>query len=105
MYDLKETLCTDLDQYAKKGTLTGSDLEMVHKMTDTIKNIDKITMMEEQGSSYDGNWTANGSYGNGMMNGGYSGYRGSRNSGMNRGNSYGDYYDNMESRMRREMNY
>lgn len=107
MYDLRETLCTNLDQYARKESLTRNDLDTVHMLTDTIKNVDKITMMEEEGNSYGmGRWDANGSYSNGMPYGGRtSGRRGSRDGGNYPANNYNnDAYD-MESRMRREMNY
>lgn len=39
------------------------DLEAVHKLTDTIKNIDKIEMLEADGySNNGGDWEARGSY-------------------------------------------
>lgn len=107
MYDLRETLCTNLDQYARKENFTRNDLDTVHILTDTIKNIDKISAMEEDGSSYGmGRWDANGSYSNGMpMSYGMrmSGRRGSRD-------AYPETYSgtdarDMETRMRREMNY
>lgn len=41
-------LCKELDEYAMKGKLTASDLEMVHKLTDTVKNLDKIALMSEE---------------------------------------------------------
>jgi len=45
------------------------DLEVIHKLTDTIKNIDKICMLEEEGGySQDGGDGASyggGTYGNG----------------------------------------
>lgn len=118
MYDLEEMLCTDLDQYARKGSLTRNDLDTVHMITDTIKNLEKITMMKEEGSSYgDGNWTANGSYSNGRMPMSEDRYSGRRyRDDMNYDNaSYGRRYmrnnysndsmdmENMENRMRREM--
>lgn len=104
MYDLKETLCANMEQYARKDNLTRNDLDTVHMLTDTIKNIDKITAMEEEGYSYGmGRWDANGSYSNGMPMR-TSGRRGSRD-GMNYSGTYSnDAYD-MEGRMRREMNY
>ena len=40
-------LCKELDEYAMKGKLTANDLEMVHKLTDTVKNLDKIALMSE----------------------------------------------------------
>ena len=61
---IKEMLCEELYEYAKKTKLTGGDLETIHKLTDTIKNIDKIDMLEEDGYSRDGGWMARGMYGN-----------------------------------------
>lgn len=46
---LKEMLCKDLEQYANKGKLAGVELELVWKLTDTIKNLGKIEMLEEEG--------------------------------------------------------
>lgn len=63
---LREALCEELDKFAKSGDITVNSLEKIHKLTDTIKNIDKIMMLEESegyseargrtymhGSSYD----------------------------------------------------
>lgn len=49
--DLRETLCSELDEIARKGEMSAGDLEAVHKLTDTIKNIDKIIMLESDGYS------------------------------------------------------
>ena len=57
MERLKEMLCEELDKLAKKGELSVGTLDLVHKLTDTIKNIDKIEMYEEYEdgeSSYEG---------------------------------------------------
>ena len=72
-YDLKEMLCAEVDEIAKKQEMSAGDLEAVHKLTDTIKNIDKILMLEEDGGysrdgySRDGDWEADmrGSYNRG----------------------------------------
>ncbi len=56
MYDLRNMLCDELDELARKGELGAGDLEIAHKLTDTIKNIDKIEMMEDGGYSRDGDW-------------------------------------------------
>ena len=45
---LKEMLCKELEQYANKGKLAGVELELVWKLTDTIKNLGKIEMLEEE---------------------------------------------------------
>ena len=46
---LKEALCEELDKFGKSGDITVNSLEKIHKLTDTIKNIDKIMMLEEYG--------------------------------------------------------
>ncbi len=43
---LKKMLCKELDEYAMKNKLTMADVEIVHKLTDTVKNLDKIEMLE-----------------------------------------------------------
>jgi len=66
--DLRDTLCKELDELARKPEMGAGDLELAHKLTDTIKNIDKICMMEEDGGySRAGEWEADmrGSYGRG----------------------------------------
>ena len=45
---IKKLLCKELDEYAMKTKITGSDLEMIWKLTDTVKNLDKIEMLEEE---------------------------------------------------------
>lgn len=45
--NLKETLMNELDAFAKKGDISISSLEKIHKLTDTIKNIDKICALED----------------------------------------------------------
>lgn len=71
LYDLKEMLCAELEDYGKKGELSTGSLEIVDKLAHTIKNLDKIIESYEEAeysSRYDG------SYDNGGMS--------------NRGNSY-----------------
>ena len=53
MEKIKKMLCKELDEYAMKGKISGSDLDMIWKLTDTVKNLDKIEMLED-GNSYDG---------------------------------------------------
>lgn len=69
--ELKEMLCKELEEYANKDDMSAGDLEAIHKLTDTIKNIDKICMLEgDDGYSYgDGDWQARGMYSN---RGGYN---------------------------------
>ena len=44
---IKKMLCKELDEYAMKQKISGSDLDMIWKLTDTVKNLDKISMLEE----------------------------------------------------------
>ena len=39
---LKDTLCEELEEYSKKSKMSAGDLEVVDKLTHTIKNLDKI---------------------------------------------------------------
>lgn len=65
MYDLKDLLCAELEDYAEKGKKSGKmsmgDLDSIHKLTDTVKNILKIDMLEsETGYSEDGAYMGEG---------------------------------------------
>ena len=81
MHDLKDLLCAELEDYAENGKKSGKmsmgDLDSIHKLTDTIKNILKIDILEEEsGYSEDGHYMGEGRiYGTS-----YDGY--------DRGNSY-----------------
>lgn len=79
MYDLRDMLCNELDEIARKGDLGAGDLDIVNKLVSTIKNIDKITMYED-GYSRGGDWSADirGNYGRG------SSYRGRHRDAMGR---------------------
>lgn len=60
---IKETASRHLADIAKKGELNSSAADMAQKLTDIIKNIYKIEMLEEGGySEADGEWTAQGMY-------------------------------------------
>ena len=65
MHDLKALLCAELEDYAENGKKSGKmsmgDLESIHKLTDTVKNILKIDMLEEEGGySEDGHYMGEG---------------------------------------------
>ena len=49
MHKIKEMLYRELEEYANVERLSGGSLELINKITDTIKNIDKIEMLEEGG--------------------------------------------------------
>ena len=65
MYDLRNMLCDELDELARKGDLGAGDLEIAHKLTATIKNIEKIEMREDDGYSRDGEYSRDGDYSRG----------------------------------------
>ena len=84
--ELKEMLCKELEEIANKGELTAGSLETVHKLTDTIKNIDKIEMYEEYSEdnySEDGEWMGEGKIYGTSYEGGSSYARGGRGRGRN----------------------
>lgn len=56
MCDLRDMLCKELDEIAHKGELGAGDLDIAHKLVSTIKNIDKIDLMENEGYSRDGDF-------------------------------------------------
>lgn len=67
MHKIKEMLMKELYEYEEKakkmngGKLSAGDLETLHKLTDTVKNIDKIEMLEdEEGYSEDGAYMGEG---------------------------------------------
>ena len=87
MHDLKDKLCKELEEIARKPEMSAGDLEAVHKLTDTIKNLDKIEMLEDGGYSRDGDWEmeGRGSYERG------SSYRGRKRDSMGRYSRDGRY--------------
>ena len=96
MENLKKKLWEELEEIDRKPEIGPGDLELAHKLSDTIKNIDKICMLEEnegyseavdgdgygRGSSYTnrGKHYVRGHYSRdgGMDRGGYSSRRDSR---------------------------
>ncbi|MEE0968175.1 MAG: hypothetical protein U0M06_02225 [Clostridia bacterium] len=46
---IKKMLCKELDEYAMKSKLSMADIDVIHKLTDTVKNLDKIEMLEDEG--------------------------------------------------------
>lgn len=75
LYELKEMLCKELEEYGSKGELTAGSLDVVDKLAHAIKNLDKIIeAYEEEGysnrDSYD--YARGGNRGGGRSNRGYS---------------------------------
>ena len=98
IYELKEMLSKELEEYGKKGEMTAGSLDVVDKLAHTIKNLDKIIeTYEEEGYSNRG-----GSYEGGMTGGSYA--RGGRNRSYAGGRSYrgGSYARGRGSNARRD---
>ena len=86
LYKLKETLCKELEEYSKKGKMSAGDLEVVDKLSHTIKNIDKIIeKYDEDEYSGAGGYSNRMSYAMGGNRGGYSNERRGGYSRENRG--------------------
>lgn len=85
IYELKESLCSELEEYGEKGKLDVGTLQVVDMLAHTIKNLDKIIENYDEysgdGRSYDGR-----SY-EGRSNDGRQGSR-SYDGGSMRGRSY-----------------
>ena len=105
---LKEALCEELDKFGKSGDITVNSLEKINKLTDTIKNIDKIMMLEEDGGYSEGymddGMMRGNSYARGRRNakrdsmGRYSSEGGSYDGGSYRGGQGGSSYEGGYSR-------
>ena len=52
-YDLKDMLCRELEQVTNKGELSAGELDVVDKLTHSIKSIATIMAMEDSGYSND----------------------------------------------------
>lgn len=93
VYDLKDMLCEELEEYGKKDKLDVGGLEIVDKLAHTIKNLDKIIeSYEDEGYSeayYDGSYEGSYENGTGNMGGGSYARRYSRErDGRSRRGSY-----------------
>jgi len=82
LYELKDMLCEELEEYGAKDKLDVGGLEIVDELAHAVKNIDKIIeKYEEEGYSEDGGMSGMYPY--------YRSYEGGRGEGRsNRGNSY-----------------
>lgn len=103
IHGIKDNLAKELDKYESKYPMTASDLDIVYKLSDSIKNLCKISEMEEEGESY-GRGSSYGrgrSYGDDSYMGGYSGRRYSRDDGYSerRGYSRADAKDEMMNQL------
>lgn len=68
LHKLRDMMCKELDALANKQSMSSGTIDMAYKLTDIIKNIDKIEMLENGGYSQDGysqggEWEASGTFG------------------------------------------
>lgn len=112
IYELKEMLCKELEEYGSKGELTAGSLEIVDKLAHAVKNLDKIIKAyeeeegeySERGGSYRGGYSREGTQGNGQGGRGGSSYADNRGRGSNaKRDSMGRY--SSRSRYSREGGY
>lgn len=84
MRKIKDMVCAELDELAKKGKLTVQDLDIIYKLVVTKEKLLRTEQIEgDLGYSQDGGWTARGNYSRGRYPEQYS------MTDMYRGNSYG----------------
>ena len=96
LYNLKEMLCKELEEFGERGDLTAGSLATVDTLAHALKNLDKVIMAKEDemgqssrgGSYYDGE-----SYRNSMRS-----YRGSYDG---EGDSYARGYSSKRDSMGR----
>lgn len=106
MEELKEMLCEELDKITKKGELSAGSLDVVDKLTHSIKSIDTIIAMEDAGYSSDdysmrGNSYARGRGSNAKRDsmGRYSSDNYSMRGGRSRNYSYDDEMNNLREQL------
>ena len=103
IYELKEMLCRELEDYGKKGDLDVGSLEIIDKLAHAVKNLGKIIEMDEESeySMYGG-----GNIGGNMRGGSYARGRGrnARRDSRGRYSSYGGSYEGGYSMAEDDMN-
>lgn len=62
---LEDLLCQEIEQYGRKSQLSSGDLEVLHKLSDTLKNFKKICLLDEQMDDGDGEYSERGRYSRG----------------------------------------
>ena len=59
--NLRDNLCEELEKVAKKESINTTDLDIIDKLTHSIKNLDKVMlgneMIEEYGYSFEGGYS------------------------------------------------
>lgn len=99
LYELKDMLCEELEEYGSKDKLDVGSLDVVDKLAHAIKNIDKIIEVGE----YSGDLPTDGLYrgmGRSYRMDSYAGRRGARRDAMGRySKAEGDFMADLEDLM------
>lgn len=112
LYNLRETLCEELEKVAKKDSIDTNDLNVIDKLAHSIKNLDKIIGEESYGGgyymgSYDRGWDSHnrGSYDSYGYHDSYArrGRDGDGDGRYNEGRSRDGYSRDMKERLNRMM--
>ena len=100
--ELRNMLCMQLYQIAKKGELTAGSLDTIDKLAHAIKSIDTIVAMEDYSEEDNSSYYDGGSYERG---GSYARGRGSdaRRDSMGRYSSMGRSYDGYSGDTKEEL--
>ena len=112
MHELKDMLCEELEKVVQQGELTPGSLDVVQKLTHSLKSIEAIIAMEEEYSNegsyanmgnayYRGGSYRGGSYAGGSYRGGQS--RAYSRRGYMRGRSRDDDASKMVEKLERMM--
>ena len=65
MKELRDMLCSELEKISKKGELSTGSLDVIDKLTHSIKSIDTIMAMEGYSNDYSNDYSNEGSYARG----------------------------------------
>ena len=84
IYDLREILCKQVEEYGKKGEMTAAILERVDMLAHAVKNLDRIIESYEE-AEYSGNMRGEEPQGRSYRNG--ASYDGGRSMARGRGSN------------------
>ena len=89
-YKLREKLSAEIDKMAERPGFTRNDLDDAYKLSVAAEKLMKMEKMEEEGNSYGGMWSPEGSYDGsyeGSHRGSYDNYAGDKSMRRSRANS------------------
>ena len=101
IYELKDMLCRELEEYGKKGDLDVGSLEIIDKLAHAVKNLGKIIEMDDESEYSNDGVYPYGHDGRMMRGGSYARGRGRyvKRDARGRYSSYGGGYSRAEDDM------